>query len=175
MAWGLSGSHSDISQFLKEFRDAPHRSEQARSFVDKLCLLILRWFTIASVENVQAGSRWCNVLPYGEDVFICAASFVGHLIESGLLGHDLVRRHLVKPLIAHHYANEDHPTKTAKANAIYQSFITAGNTLLQGVLEPGDVHICFKTLDSQIVLRKIARLDAVRLNVRCDSRPDASH
>jgi len=175
MAWDSRGSHSDISRFLKEFRDAPHRSEQARSFVDKLCPLVLRWFAIASVENLRMGDHWSNVATFGGNTFIRAASFVGHLIESGLLGHDLVRRHLVKPLIAHHYTDDNGPGKAVRANAIYQLLIAAGNTLLQGVLEPGDVQVCFKTLDGQTAIGGIAGLDVARLNVRCDSRPDALH
>ena len=49
VAWDTRGSHSDISQFLKEFCETPHRSEQARSFIDGLCLHVLRWFAVASV------------------------------------------------------------------------------------------------------------------------------
>jgi len=41
VAWPGSCSHSDISWFLKEFRDAPHRSNGAKSFVDELCLRVL--------------------------------------------------------------------------------------------------------------------------------------
>jgi len=175
VAWGRYGSDSDISRFLKEFRDAPHRSEQARSFVDKLCRFILRWFAIGSVENVQADCRWSNVSPDGSYGFIHAASFVGHLIDCGLLGHDLVRQNLVKPLISHHYYNDNGPGKAVRANAIYRLFIAAGNTLLQGVLEPEDVQVCFETVDSQITLERIQGLDAARLNVRCDSRFGASH
>jgi len=173
IAWDNRGSHSDISRFLKEFRDAPHRSEQARSFVDKLCRLVHRWFAIASVESLRMGWDYSNVATFGGNTFIRAASFVGHLIECGLLDHDLVRRHLVKPLIAHHYVDENNPAKTVRANAIYRLFIAAGNTLLQGVLEPGDVQVCFRTLDSQITLGNIVGLDAARLNVRRDSCSDA--
>jgi len=175
MAWSAQGSRSDISRFLKEFRDAPRRSEQARSFVDKLCPLVLRWFAIASVENVRITWHESGAATLVGNAFIRAASFMGHLIESGLLGHDLVRRHLVKPLLALHYANDNDPAKAIRANAIYQLFIAAGDTLLQGVLEPGDVEVCFKILDSQIALERIQGLDAARLNVRCDSRFGASH
>lgn len=31
VAWEQGGSYSSVGQFLKEFLDAPHRSEQARS------------------------------------------------------------------------------------------------------------------------------------------------
>ncbi|KAF9649375.1 hypothetical protein BDM02DRAFT_3230627 [Thelephora ganbajun] len=43
--------------------------------------------------------------------------------------------------------------------AIYQLFITAGNTLLQGLLEPEDVWICFERLDAPIPLGVIGGLD----------------
>jgi hypothetical protein len=56
VAWDYSGSYADVGRFLKEFRDAPHRSEQARSFVDQLCSHVLRWFAIASVEDLRADS-----------------------------------------------------------------------------------------------------------------------
>jgi len=175
MAWSTRGSHSDISRFLKEFRDAPHRSDQVRSFVDKLCRLVLRWFAIASAEHLRMDDHYSNVATLGGNTFIRAASFVGHLIECGLLDHDLVRRHLVKPLISHHYINDNDSGKVVRANAIYQLFIVAGNTLLRSVLEPGDVQVCFETLDSQITLGEIAGLDAARLNVRFDSLFDAPH
>ena len=166
-----------VSRFLKQFRDAPHRSERARSFVDKLCLHLLRWFAIASTENLGLNGGQAEVSKHGGIGYICAASFVGHLIECGLLGHDLVRQHLVKPLITHHYADGKSACKFVRANAIYQLFIAAGNTLLQGPLEPEDVRVCFETLDTQFYysIGGLAGFDAARLNVRCESRLDSLH
>jgi hypothetical protein len=164
VAWEKCASRSDISRFLKEFRDAPHRSERTRSFVDELCLHILRWFAIAAAEDLPASGH-LSVMNGGKEGFTRAALFVGHLIKCGLLNHDLVRRHLIKPLVAHHgYDNH-------RAKAIYRIFVVAGNTLLQGLLEPKDVQVCFEILD---ILREGAELKTERLNVRCDSRPDAS-
>ena len=42
-AWESVGSFASVARFLKEFRDAPHRSEQARTFVTQLCIHVLRW------------------------------------------------------------------------------------------------------------------------------------
>ena len=167
LAW-CECSRSDVSRFLKEFRDAPHRSEQARSFVDGLCDHVLLWFAVASAENLPANTVSGEVQMSGGIGFICAASFVGHLIECELLAHDLVRRRLIKPLIAHHYANERDTAGSANANAIYQLFVIAGNTLLQGLLEPEDVQVCFGTLDTRpdYPIQGLPRFDGARVNVR---------
>ena len=149
-AWDESNCAS-VARFLKEFRDAPHRSEQARSFVDKLCEHILRWFAIASVEDPVPNRSYRDnkITIRGGEGFVCAASLVGHLIENGMLGHELVRRHLVKPLTAHHHGGHG-DTNVFRASAIYQLFIAAGNTLLRGLLEPEDVKACFETLNAQM-------------------------
>ena len=149
-AWYQS-NYASVARFLKEFRDAPHRSEQARSFVDKLCEHVLRWFSIASVEDPMAYHEYCEekVTIGGGKGFLWAASFVGHLIESGMLGHELVRRHLVKPLTAHHQGGQG-DSNVFRVGAIYQLFVAAGNTLLRGLLEPEDVKVCFETLNAQI-------------------------
>ena len=165
VAWENLSSHSDISRFLKEFRDAPHRSEPMRSFVDQLCLYVLRWFAIAAVDAPYYGLVGSG----GWDGFACAASFVGHLIERGLFSHDLVQRHLIKPLVAHHGYD------FTRARAIYQLFIITGKSLLEGLLEPGDVQVCFETLDTETSRTGIVGFDAARLNVRCDSRLNALH
>jgi hypothetical protein len=192
VAWDCNEPR-DVARFFKEFRDAPHRSERMKSFVDELAIHVLRWFTIAAADNFASiyNSRYNHNATsgynstvnhnynYGHNLdvpvtpgggwtgFPRAASFVGHLIECGLLGHDLVRRHLIKPLIAHHgYDN-------SRAGAIYQLFVAAGNTLLQGLLEPGDVQVCFETLDA--CRTGIVGCNAAGLNVRCDSRSNASH
>jgi hypothetical protein len=172
VAWEYNEPRN-VARFFKEFRDAPHRSERMRSFVDEVAIHVLRWFAIAAADNfastynskfnrdgpVTAGDNWLG--------FPRAASFVGHLIECGLLSHDVVRRHLIKPLVAHHgYHN-------TRADAIYQLLVAAGNTLLQGLLEPGDVQVCFETLGA--CRGGIGGFDAAKLNVRCGSRSNASH
>jgi hypothetical protein len=190
VAWECNESH-DIARFFKEFRDAPHRSERMRSFVDEFAVHVLRWFAIAAADNFASGYNHAYAYAYnssydrsydhrfnwdvpvtpggGWDGFARAASFVGHLIECGLLGHDLVRRHLIKPLIAHHdYDN-------SRACAIYQLFTVAGKTLLQGLLEPEDVRASFETLDTAASCGGVVGLDAARLNVRCDSRLNTLH
>ena len=143
VAWHDGPSYPSVGWFLKEFRDAPHRSEQARSFVDKLCEHILRWFAIAAAEDLgRCDARTSVMIGDGGRGLMRAASFVGHLIECGMLGHDLVRRHLIKPLTAH-YAD------VYRAGAIYHLFLAAGNTLLRGLLEPEDIKVCFEALNAQ--------------------------
>ena len=189
VAWA-NGHHSEILRFLKGFRDTPNRSERTRSFVDQLCTNVLRWFAVAGAEDLPTCSNDPSVTNGGWSGFARAASFVGHLIECGLLSHDLVRRHLIKPLITHH--RYDH----YRARAIYELFVVAGNTLLRGLLEPGDVQVCFERLDTlgnillqypsrstenevffQILatLGGIAELYTARLNVRSDSCLNALH
>ena len=168
VAW-YSVSHPSVARFLKEFRDAPYRSKQAKSFVDELCPHVLRWFAAASAENLSVdpdGRFWVPM--EGGEGFVRAASFVGYLIEWGLLtSPDLVRRHLVKPLIAHHYGNGDDAQRSVRAMAIYQLFVAARGSLLQGLLEPEDVRACFKILDTtKITLDGIAGPDAAKLSVR---------
>ena len=169
VAWDEGGSYDGVARFLKEFRDAPHRSEQARSFVDNLCEHILRWFTIASVEDLVSWD-WGMVVKGGGNGLIRAASFVAHLIERGVLGHDLVRLHLVKPLIAHYPTNLN--DTTFRANAIYQLFIITGNTLLRGLLNPEDAQVCFETLGAQ--MGNIREFNAGKLQVQCVAHSNAS-
>ena len=67
-----------------------------------------RLLTICAVVSFgglrQLGPKtyiWAGPGPYigsGGGGFLCAAALVGHLIDYGMLGHNLVRRHLVKPL-----------------------------------------------------------------------------
>ena len=153
VAWEDRGSHPDISRFLKEFRDAPHRSGQARSFVDGLCLYIIRWFAIAAAEDL-CWTHWQKglVSKCGGPGFIRAASFVGHLIERDLLGREPVRRHIFKSLTNHYYNPGNLWKQSVRANAIYKLFTTAGHTLLQGFLEPGEVQDCLKTLEVRVAL-----------------------
>ena len=174
VAWQCDQSY-DIARFFKEFRDAPHRLERMRSFVDQLSTRVLRWFAIAAADSFPSSDfsgsgYWTFITPSsGSMGFLRAASFVGHSIECGLLNHDLVRRHLIKPLVAHHGFN------IHRARAIHQLFVVAGNTLLQGLLEPGDVRVCFETLDTEASRTGIAGFDTARLNVCHDSRPDTFH
>lgn len=173
-----NGCSSTVARFLKEFRDAPHSSQQARSFVDKLCSHILRWFAAGSAENLTTSSidqhRTYEVAVGGGNGFLRLASFVGSLVGQGLFGHELVRRHLVKPLIAHHYTDRDDAERSVRAIAIYYLLAAAGNTLVQGLLDPSDVQACFKALDTKISLEGLSSCgpDATRINVRCSLCPN---
>ena len=151
VAWDKGGSFASVARFFRKFHDAPHRSGQARSFVAQLCTHILRWFAIASVEDLSWSHKYYTISPNHGSGFVRAASFVGHLIESGLLAHDLVRRHLIKSLTKHpyHHLGDKDSAETVRANAIYQLFAAAGNTLLQGLLEPEDAQVCFGILDTR--------------------------
>jgi hypothetical protein len=104
VAWAPCSSRSDISRFLKEFHDAPHRSERARSFVERVVpprSSVVRDSCSRGPPRIAPGSPLCRRMVDWK-ASVRAASFVGHLIECGLLSHDLVRRHLIKPLITHH-------------------------------------------------------------------------
>ena len=163
MAWDKrAGSHYTISQFLKAFRDAPHRYDQARSFVDGLCDHVLVRFAVASAEDLQTDWTAGLVSEGGGYNFVRAASFVGNLIKLGLLGRELVRRHLPKPLTAHHYSKNDKNTAklAVRANAIYSLLTGSGNTLLQGLLEPEDVQVCLEKMEARIPLGEILGLYA---------------
>jgi hypothetical protein len=172
VAWQQGGSFANVGKFLKEFRDAPHRSEQARTFVTRMCSHVLRWFAIASVEDLSTSSSYRDGMVAsggGGPGFIRAASFVGHLIESGLLSHELVQQHLIKSLINH----RDNDTNTGgpgavRSRAIYELFTAAGNTLLQGLLELDDVQACFEKLD----LRSLHYMgfNTAKLKVRCTAQ-----
>jgi len=181
VAWSHRGSHPHISRFLKEFHEAPCRSEQTRSFVDELCVRILRWFSVASVDDLGRNQSRSLVSRGGGFGFVRAASFVGHLIGRGLLGRELVRRHISKQLTAHHYNDgdgDDTVKQVIRANAIYKLFTVSGNTLLQGFLEPEDVQVCFKRLETRILLGEIGGFDSwntARLNVRCGPYLYPSH
>jgi len=177
MMWDHRSSNADVARFLKEFHDAPHRSEQAKSVVDNLCSRLLLSFAAASAEDLTLWYRnnAFKIATQGGEGFVRAASFVGHLIECGMLDRKLVRRHLVKPLIAHHYTDCDRIPKSFRVEAIYQLLAAAGNTLLQGLLKPEDVHVCFETLNSEIPSGIVVGLDAEKLAVRCAACSSASH
>ena len=172
VAWEDRGSHPDISRFLKEFRDAPRRSEQARSFVDGLCLYILRWFPVATAEDLWENWSHGLVSKRGGRGFIRAASLVGHLIKCGLLGGEPVRQHIFKPLMNRYYNHDNFRKQAVRADAIYQLFTAAGYILLQGLLEPEEVQDCFEKLETRVSIGDIndmENFDAMRLNVRRDS------
>ena len=165
VAWGPISYCSSVSRFLKEFRDAPNRSEQARSFVDKLCEHILRWFAIVSVENLSP-DEYSDLVGNSKkgSSFKGAAWLVGRLIEQGLFSHEVVRRHLVKPLISHRYTDRDDVERSIRTMAIYTLFFTARNPLLQGLLDPVDVQACFKALDTKIS-PKVGSPDPAKIKV----------
>ena len=176
VAWDNRGSKSDISRFLKEFRGAPHRSEQARSFVDELCSSVLQWFSVASSEDLWTGWHGGLVSKNGGPGFIRAASFVGHLIEGGLIDHKLVRRHVLRPLTAHYY-QKNSLKQVTRAHAIYGLFATAGDIILRGLLEPEEVRDCFERLDTRVSfggIRGVDQLDAAKLKVRWGPPLDVS-
>ena len=178
VAWEDGGSYASVGRFLKEFRDAPHSSEQARSFVTQLCPRVLRWFAIASVENLPGPTIRSDaaISSGGGAGFSRAASFVGHLIDRGLLSDELIGKHLIKPLINH--CDDDHDSRywrRTRANGIYQLFIAAGNILFQGLFEAEDIRVCFEILDAQSMAGKIAGYDAARVEVWCIVHPKASH
>ena len=161
--WDGGGSAS-VGKFLKEFRDAPHRSDQARAFINQMCPYMLRWFAIAAVENLHTYSSYGEISS-GGGAFVRAASFVGCLIEFGLLDRELVQRHLTKPLTNH--PDNDHHVQSngaLRANVIYELFTAAGDTLLQGLLEPADVQACFDALDTWS--RRGVTFNAERLKVQ---------
>lgn len=174
VAWDINGgSFASVGQFFKEFRDSPHRSDQARTFVTRMCSHVLRWFAIASVEDLKGSPGWGGgKIAYSGPNFIRAASFVGYLIEYGLLTHEFVQRHLTKSLTNHQDDGDDKYSPGAvRAQAIYQLFITAGNTLLQGLLEPDDVQDCFDKLDARG--HRDMGFDAVKLKVQYIAHDDA--
>ena len=62
--------------------------------------------------------------------------------------------------------------QTPRAHAIYQLFIAAGDTLLQGLLEPQEVQDCFEKLEIRVSFGEIKGVDGfdpAKLNVRCVS------
>ncbi|KAF9644371.1 hypothetical protein BDM02DRAFT_3190670, partial [Thelephora ganbajun] len=159
------GSYAGVGRFLKEFRDAPHCSEQARSFITQLYLHVLRCicnsFGGRSSESRELGDSLVSI--HGGTNLTRVASFVGYLIEWGLLSNELVRQHLTKPLTNHYYYSAGSDSEIVRANAVYQLLIAAGNTLLQGLLEAEDVRVCFEMLDAQTSAGKISGFDAAKL------------
>lgn len=185
LAWNFfhENCRSAIPRFLKEFHDAPNRSEGAKSFVDEFCFRVLRWFTVALADSFGMQSYYSGSIPLtGAGGFICAASFVGHLIERDLLSRELVRQYL-RTLAPGYNSNQwngvcNGVDPVARASAIYQLFTTAGNALLQGLLEPEDVQACFDVLNTHshgIVGPGSVKIVSPKLDVRCGLFLDASH
>jgi len=178
--WVWDGRNTEFdaatATFLKQFRDTPHRSEKARSFVDRLCSRILLWFAAALAEDPTPwnGSDAGKVARWGGGGLKNIASSVGHLVEHGLFNRELARRHLVKPMITHRYVDSANVhQKSFRAEAIYY-LLSAGKTLLQGLLEPEDVKVCFEMLESEIPFGRVTRLNAEKLTVRCAPCADVS-
>lgn len=135
-------------------------------------------FIAASAEDLATWNRCTTykIARWGGGGFITVASLVGQLVKYGMLDDELVRRHLVKSLISHHYADNDNGEfKSFRAGAIYQILVAAGGALLQGLIEPEDVQVCFKILDSEIPLGRVGGLDAGKLQVGCAARSGASN
>ena len=177
LPWTGSRSPASFTRFLKEFRNSPRRSAQARSFVDELCTRVFWWFAAASAEDLgMNNNEYINAIArYGGSGFIEAASFVGHLIECGLLDRELVRLHLIKPLTTHHYPSPETPSETVRDNAIRRLFVVAGSTLVQGLLEPEDIRVCFEILETQLSRPGgMEGLSTAKLEVWCATQPDAA-
>ena len=174
VAWErTSGSYSSVGRFLKEFHDAPHRSEPAKSFVSQLCHYVLRWFAIASTKDLYCFSG--GLVSDDRHCFTSVASFVGYLIKWELFSHELVRRHLTKCLTNHHDHDSDRGPRTSgaiRARAVY-SLLTAGSDpLLRGLLEPDDVRDCFSILDAWCPWD--IGFNAAEVKVECTTRAGAS-
>ena len=174
MAWVVHISPTSLARFLKEFRDSPRRSAHARSFVNELCTQAFWWFTAASAEDLpMSWSYRHQVANGGGGGFMEAASFVGHLIECDLLNHKLVRQHLIKPLTIHYYPSPGTIQELVRSAAIFRLFVAAGNTLVQGLLEPDDARACFDVLETKLSNPdEIARLSTTKLEVQCIIHPD---
>ena len=169
IAWDCPDHDAGFPRFLKEFRDAPNRSESMISFVDELCLRVLRWFASASADSFRMDDDDSGLVPRGGgNGFVRAASFLGRLVKHGLLSRELFRWHVVKPLTLY-VKDRPHLSLAIRASAIYKLFAVAGDVLLQGLLETGDVRACLKTLDTQVPsgCSEIVGFDPVTFNVRC--------
>ena len=177
LVWNGLRSAPSFSRFLKEFRDSPRRSAQARSFVDDTCTRVFRWFVVASAEDLGEDSNDGIVVIGGGNSFMGVASYIGHLIKCDLLSHELVRLHLVKPLITHHYSSPNGTAESVRANAICRLFYNAGDSLLRDLLEPEDARVCLEILGAQLSGpgARMAGFSNANLEVQCATRPDASH
>ena len=173
LPWTSHRSLASVARFLKEFRDSPRRSSQGRSFVDDLSTRVFLWFAAASAEGLRMDESGGAVARNGGRGFVEVASFVGHLIECDLLDHELVRLHLIKLLTTHYYLQPGGSSETVRVNAICRLFVAAGSTLVQGLLEPEDVRVCFEILGTQS--SSPGGIEAAKLEVQCATHLDAPH
>lgn len=169
LAWTTYRCPASFARFLREFRDSPRRSPQAKLFVKEFCARVFWWFAAASAEDLAMAWQKDTVAGGGGCGFVEAASFIGHLIEYDMLDHKLVRQHLVKPLTTHHYSQPGAPEELVRVYAVGRLFVAAGTPLLQGLLEPEDVRLCFKMLEI-----RLTRDGTTKLEVQCATHPDAS-
>ena len=176
LPWTIYRCPTSFARFLKEFRDSPRRSAQARSFVDKFCTRVFVWFAAASAEDLAMDWQNDMVASGGGYGSIEAASFVGHLIERDLVDHELVRLHLIKSLTIHYYPQPDRPEETVRVSAICRLFVAAGSTLVQGLLDPEDVQVCFRTLENRLSRHgTTAGLSRPKLEVQCVAHTNVSY
>lgn len=168
VAWYRGGSYAVVGRFLKELRDAPHCSEQARTFVTRFCDHVLRWFAAASADDLwldwgEYSRSALDVSQNGGQGFIRAASFVGCLINWGLLSHEFAQLHLARPLINHYGISRTSDSAFVRASAVYRLLTAAGNVLFQGLLDPEDIRACFEMLDAEA--QRIEGFNAAKLQV----------
>ena len=176
LVWNNQSYAAGLARFLKEFRDSPRRSTQAKPFVENVCTRIFQWFVVASAEDL--GEDWKDGLVAigGGYRFMEVTSYIGHLVEHGLFSPELVRLHLIRSLTMHHYSSPNRPAETVRANAICRLFCIAGDVLLRGLLEPEDIRVCFEIVKTQLLKRdKIVGFSDANLEVQCPTHPDASH
>ena len=175
LPWTTYRCPASFTRFLKEFRDSPRRSTQARSFVNDLSTRLFWWFAAASAGAFATNLHTTTVTKNGGRSFVEAARSVGYLIRCDLLDHELVRLHLIKPLTTYYYPRLETSAETIRAKAIYRLFNVTGNTLVQGLLEPGDAQVCFEILGTQSALGGTEWLPAAELKVQCATRPNTPH
>ena len=177
LVWNGLKSPISFSRFLREFRDSPRRSAQARSFVDDTCTRVFQWFVAASAEDLGEDSNDGIAAIGGGNGFMKVALYVGQLIKHDLLSHELVRLHLIKPLTTHHYPSPNGTAEAVRANVICRLFYIAGDTLLRGLLEPEDSRVCLEILGAQLSGpgARITGFSNADLEVQCATHPSASH
>ena len=176
LVWNGLRSCTSFSRFLREFRDSPRRSAQARSFVDNICTRVFRWFVAASAEDLGEDSNDGIAAIGGGNSFMRVALYVGQLIKCDLFSHELVRLHLIKPLITHHYPSPNGAAESIRANGICRLFWNAGDTLLRGLLEPEDSRVCLEILGARLSRPGgVTGFSNTNLEVQCAIHPDASH
>jgi hypothetical protein len=98
MTWGYRGSRSNLSWFSKESSlrcTPPLRAPEIHR---------LRGVYFGGFQQPQRTASPSIVMPPpvvsgGSDGFVRAGLFIGHLVGRGLPSYDLVRKHLIKPLV----------------------------------------------------------------------------